>query len=238
MEGVQNIGNAAAADAKNDLQAAIVNAQNRASTGVLSGDVGGLTLTPGVYTVPSSLEVTGTLTLDAQFDPTAAWIFQIGSTLNINTGGKVKMINKNSFDLDRDNVWWVVGSSCTINTAAELIGVVMADQSISTSTDCTTGPLLAKSGAVTVQTVEAYSYDNIMSPLSVTSLSFTEAIPSKCGCVPLRPSGLCCVLILCGVWRCVVYQVWVCPRTRLTWVVPAATPPWQAALSPILEAAY
>jgi len=48
----------------------------------LSGqDLGGLTLTSGVYCFDSSAQLTGTLTLDAQGDPNAVFIFQIGSTL-------------------------------------------------------------------------------------------------------------------------------------------------------------
>src|SRR4029079_5966203 len=58
----------------------------------LSGtDLGGLTLTPGVYCFSSSAQLTGILTLNALGNPNAVWVFQTGSTLT--TAGSVLMTN-------------------------------------------------------------------------------------------------------------------------------------------------
>lgn len=73
---------AAASQAHADLASAYAAAAGAASNRTLTGqDLGGLTLTPGVYTFASSAQLTGTLTLDAQGDSGAVFVFQIGSTL-------------------------------------------------------------------------------------------------------------------------------------------------------------
>ena len=71
--------------------------QARRAMSTLTGqDLGGLTLTPGVYCFDSSAQLTGTLTLDAQGDPNAVWVFQIGSTLTTATNSSVVLINGGS----------------------------------------------------------------------------------------------------------------------------------------------
>ena len=60
----------------------------------LSGqDLGGLTLTPGVYHFATSAGLTGILTLDAQNDPTARFVIQIGTTLITSSISSVQLIN-------------------------------------------------------------------------------------------------------------------------------------------------
>ncbi|MCY2953749.1 MAG: ice-binding family protein [Planctomycetota bacterium] len=73
---------AVAIQAQSDLTIAYNAAEGLGSTQVLTGqDLGGLTLTPGVYFFSSTAQLTGTLTLNAQGDPNAQFVFQIGSTL-------------------------------------------------------------------------------------------------------------------------------------------------------------
>ena len=68
-----------ALQAQNELTAAYNAAAGAASTATKAGDLGGQTLFPGVYTSSSSLGLTGTVTLDAQGNPNAQFIFQIAS---------------------------------------------------------------------------------------------------------------------------------------------------------------
>ena len=78
-DGVIHAGDAVAQQAQLDLTAAYDDAASRAVTADLTGqDLGGLTLTTGVYSFSTSAQLTGTLTLDAQGDPNAVFIFQIG----------------------------------------------------------------------------------------------------------------------------------------------------------------
>ncbi|MFD3699846.1 ice-binding family protein [Streptomyces sp. NPDC058646] len=109
-------------DAKNDLVAAYNNAAGQATDAVLPPDVGGLTLVPGVYTAPSTLGLTGTLTLDAQGDPRAVWVFQVGSGLTTASSSSVSLIN----GAPPCNVFWQVGSSAVLGTETEFVGTIMA----------------------------------------------------------------------------------------------------------------
>jgi type VI secretion system secreted protein VgrG len=138
------------------------------SNGNLSGqDLGGLTLTPGVYTFNSSADLTGTLTLNAQGDPNALFVFQIGSTLTTASGpsaSSVVFINGGPLA----NLFWQVGSSATIGTYSSFYGSILADQSITVDTGATIGcgRALALNAAVTLDT-NTISTDDCAAPPSV-----------------------------------------------------------------------
>jgi hypothetical protein len=151
--GVVNNGVIHAADAEaGQAQAAVVTAYNdaagRATTATITADLGGQTLVTGVYT-GGSLGLTGTLTLDAQGDPNAVFIFQASSTLLVAGSSQVSLIN----GTQACNVFWQVGSSATIGTGATFAGTVIALTSISAQTGASvSGRLLARNGAVTLDT--------------------------------------------------------------------------------------
>jgi len=111
-------------------------------------DLGTLpTLTPGVYCFNSSVGLTGTLVLDAQGDPNAEFIFQIGSTLTTAIGSSVVVINPGT----NMSVHWQVGSSATIGTGTAFIGNILAQASITLTTGASlSGRALARDGAVTM----------------------------------------------------------------------------------------
>jgi hypothetical protein len=116
----------------------------------LSGqNLGGLTLTPGVYCYSTSAQLTGILTLNAQGNPFAQFIFQMGTTLTTATGSSVNLIN----GAQAGNVFWKVGSSATLGTATALAGNIMAQASITLTTGARlNGRALARGGAVTLDT--------------------------------------------------------------------------------------
>lgn len=115
---------------------------------VLTGDIGGQTLTPGVYRAASSLGITGNLILDAQGNPDATWVFQIGSTLTTaSSNSNVILVG----GAQASNVFWQVGSSATLGTNTNFAGIVMAQASITANTNANVnGKLLARTGAVTM----------------------------------------------------------------------------------------
>lgn len=117
-------------------------------TSLTGQDLGGLTLTSGVYCFASSAQLTGTLTLDAQGDPNAAFIFQIGSTLTTATAAVVDFVNGAA----GENVFWQVGSSATLGTGTSFAGDILAAASITLTTDAdiNCGSALARAGAVTM----------------------------------------------------------------------------------------
>ncbi len=147
--GVFHAGDAEALQAKSDLTAAYNDAAGQASDASIGTELGGLTLTPGVYTADSSTQLTGVLTLDAQGDPSAVFIFQIGSGLTTASGSSVVLIN----DAQGCNVFWQVGESVSLGTGTEFVGTIMALTSISAGTGADVeGRALARNGAVTLDT--------------------------------------------------------------------------------------
>ena len=92
-------------------------------------------------------QLTGPLTLDAQGDPNAQFVFQIGSTLTTASASSVVLVNGAS----PCNVYWQVGSSATLGTTTAFQGNLMALTSISLNNGATVqGRLLARNGAVTL----------------------------------------------------------------------------------------
>ena len=108
---------------------------------------------PGVYPFTSAAQLTGTLTLNAQGNDNALWVFQIGSTLTTASASAVSMINAVSMAAD-DGVYWQVGSSATLGTSTALEGNILALASITLNTSATieNGRALAQTGAVTMDT--------------------------------------------------------------------------------------
>ena len=115
-------------------------------------DLGGQTLTSGVYNFSSSAGLTGTLTLDAQGNADAFWVFQIGSTLDTATDSVVKIIN--SANGGDDALYWQVGSSATLQARTAFLGNIVALTSITLVTGATIdcGSALARNGSVTMDT--------------------------------------------------------------------------------------
>jgi hypothetical protein len=139
--------------ARTDATAAWTGLKNMAFTNDLTGvDLGNLTLVSGVYHFDTSAQLTGPLKLDAQGLDNAFWNFQIGSTLTTASSSSVEVINPGS----NSGVFWQVGSSATLGTNSSFIGNIIADQSITLTTDAQIqcGRALALNGAVTMDTNE------------------------------------------------------------------------------------
>lgn len=144
--GSVNVANAVASQAQLDVATAYNDAASRTAI-PLTGDLGGITLAPGVYAFASSAFLTGTLLLDAQGVPDSVWIFKTGSTLITAATSTVAIINGGV----ACNVFWQVGSSATLGTGTTFIGNIMALASITVGTGATNnGGLYARTGAVTL----------------------------------------------------------------------------------------
>lgn len=151
LNGTLHINDAIATQAKLDLTAAYNDAAGRTSTDIvtLSGNIGGLTLTPGLYKSTSSLAVSsGDVTFDAKGDANAVFIIQIATTLTTTSGRKVIL----SGGAQASHIFWQVGSSATFGTTSVFKGTVMAMQSITLNTGATlNGKALARTGAITME---------------------------------------------------------------------------------------
>ena len=150
VSGTIHAADAVALAAQNSVTTAYNTLAGQACTQDLTGqNLGGQTLTAGVYCFSSSAPLTGTLTLNAQGNANAVFIFKIGSTLTAASGSSVVLINGGSVC----NVFWQVGSSATLGTTTSLTGNLIALTSITLTTGArVTGRTLARNGAVTLDT--------------------------------------------------------------------------------------
>jgi len=110
-------------------------------------DLGNRTLTAGAYGFSTSAQLTGQLTLNAQGNPSAQFVFVIGSTLTTASASSVILTNGAS----PCNVYWKVGSSATLGSTTAFAGNLMALSSISLNNGATVvGRLLARNGQVSL----------------------------------------------------------------------------------------
>ena len=150
LPAVMHVTDPIAAQAELDLTTAYNYAAGVQGAAVLPGDMSGLTFTPGVYKTSSTVQLsTGNVTLDAQGNANAVFIFQIGSTLT--TIGSTHVILAGS--AQDKNVFWQVGSSATLGTNSSFEGTILALQSITLDTGASlVGRALARNGAVSMDT--------------------------------------------------------------------------------------
>ncbi len=145
--GAIHAGDAIAAQARADLTTAYNDAAGRTLCATtVAGNLGGQTLTPGLYVSTSSLMIdAGDLTLDALGDADAVFIFQTASTLTTTAGRKVILAG----GARPANVFWQVGTAATLGTTSVVAGTVMADQAITLGTGATVaGRVLVRIAAV------------------------------------------------------------------------------------------
>lgn len=151
LNGTNHAGDAVTQGAKDDLVTAYNNAAGQTPS-LVPAELGGHTMTPGVYKNNAdldSLAITGTLTLDAQGDPNAVFIFQSGSTLTTAAGSQVVLIN----GAQACHVFWQLGSSATLGTNSVFKGNILALTSATLTTGANVeGSVLARNGAVTLDT--------------------------------------------------------------------------------------
>ncbi|MHA6247589.1 ice-binding family protein [Pontibacter sp. CAU 1760] len=136
--------------AKQDLLEAYLFAEGASSPApaTVAGDQGGKTLAPGIYKSTSTLLIqAGNLTLDAQGDPNAVWIFQIASDFTSvgGAGGNIILTG----GAQAKNIFWQTGSSATIGDGTSFKGNVLALTSITMNSGATAkGRMLARNGSV------------------------------------------------------------------------------------------
>ncbi len=176
MDGALHANDGAAQQAHADLATAYSYFAGLASPPAnnLTGmDLGGLTLIPGVYHADTSATSSGILTLDAQNDPSAVFVIQIGTTLITTSNSSVRLIN----GADARNVYIETGTSVTLGSGSTFIGNLLAGASVTTVSGTNlTGRLMAVTGAVTLDTNR------------VTSPGFTSPSPTPTPAPTLTPT--------------------------------------------------
>jgi hypothetical protein len=181
LTGAVHLADTIASVAEDDLVTAYNDAAGRIPVHTIPTELGGSTLAPGVYDSQSgTFQITGTLTLDAEGDPDAVFIFKTASTLITASYSSINLIN----DARPCRIFWQVGSSATLGTYSHCVGHIFALTSITANTAATVvGQLLARNGAVTLDT------NTITNVLCSTSLSTPAIYVSKTASPKALTSG-------------------------------------------------
>jgi uncharacterized membrane protein YgcG len=175
IDGTKHDDDAAAAAAQTALTGAYLDAAGRTPFTAAPPTLAGQTLAPGVYKASSSLGLVGTVTLNGHGDPTAVFIFQVGSTLTTHSSSLVSLVGT----AQACNVFWQVTSSATLGTTSTFVGTVMALASITlTSGVHVAGRVLARTGAVTMIT-DVITKPACSTPSTTTSTPTTTTPPSS-----------------------------------------------------------
>jgi hypothetical protein len=169
---------AVAQQAQADTTIAYNDAASRTPVSTVATELGGQTLTAGVYNSSSgTFEITGPLTLDAQGNPNAVFVFQAASTLLTASASTVNLVN----GATACNVFWQVGSSATLGTNSTFRGTVLALASITVTTGVTIeGRALARNGAVTLDT-DTITRATCAPPETTSTTISSSANPSNAG---------------------------------------------------------
>lgn len=191
--GSTHAADAVAVQAQVDLVIGYNTLSSRPTTRDLTGqNLGGLTLTPGVYNFSSSAQLTGNLTLNALGNPNAVFIFNVGSTLTTGSSSSVTVIGGGL----GSNVYWRVGSSATLGTTTSFVGDILALTSITLNTgaNISCGSALARNGAVTLDT-------NAIATRNLSACAVAPLLPVTPVVVPpvVVPPGVVPVVIPPGV---------------------------------------
>ena len=153
--GVNAASCAIATQARLDAQAAYLDLAGRPAGANPGGNLAGLTLAPGVYTAPagSFLIQGGDLTLDAQGNPDAVWVFQMASTLTV--GGPGAAFPRSVIlagGAQAKNVFWQVGTDAIINAGGggTMMGTIIAQAGAAFSTAGSVIPLTLNGRALSL----------------------------------------------------------------------------------------
>jgi len=188
LNGTQHDADAVALQAQSDLTSAYNDAASRTPAASAPADLSGETLAPGVYKNATSLGLTGTVTLNAEGNPDAVFIFQAGSSLITGSGSHVALTG----GAQACNVFWQVGSSATLGTNTTFVGNILAQQSITVTTGASIdGRALARNGQVSLDdnTITAANCSTTTPPTPTPTPTGTLTVPP----IPI-PSGVSPIL--------------------------------------------
>jgi hypothetical protein len=134
--------------AVSDMEFAYTDAAGRRSpdfTELGAGEIGGLTLAPGIYKWGTDVLISRNVTLSG--GPNAVWIFQIAGKLSEANAARVTLAG----GALAKNIFWQVAGAVTIGTTAHFEGIVLSKTMIAVNTGATVNGRLFAQTAVTLQ---------------------------------------------------------------------------------------
>ena len=198
-----------------DMMTAESDAAGRAPTWpteLYAGDLSGQTLYAGVYKWSTSVNINTDVTLDAQGDPNAIWIFEIAMDLNIADGGSVPAGIKVLLagGAQASNIFWQVGglTGATLGTYSTFNGTILSQKQVVIKT----GAVL--NGRALAQTQVTLDASDINSPVpvgtdaTVTSLAYTVNNVGAVGTIINVPAGVVKADFLAAITKGQVNQTW------------------------------
>lgn len=142
---------AEAVQANTDAVAAYHQVAALTPTGTLTGDIGGRTITPGIYYANAALEMSTSITFDAQNDPDAFFVFQINAALDTAANSRMLLLN----GAQPSHIFWQSVGAATLGAASTFLGTVLSNAAISTGSGTfLTGRILAINGAITAPNLQ------------------------------------------------------------------------------------
>ncbi|MFI5428220.1 ice-binding family protein [Aeromicrobium sp. UC242_57] len=122
VQGTIHAGDSAAGQAQADAATAYTDVAGRASSRSFAGDQNGQTFRPGVHRTTAAFALTGTMTFDADGDPDAVFIIQVGAALNTAAASQIVLVN----DAQASNVHWQVLGAAGLGATSHFVGTILA----------------------------------------------------------------------------------------------------------------
>jgi hypothetical protein len=212
VTGTINVGTPAAAQAQTDAQAAYAAIAARTGGVTKPLALAGLTIGPGLYTIPGAASNTTTVTLDGGGDPNAVFVFQVGGALAFAAGSQVVLTN----GAQASNVFWQVNGAAAIGANATFAGTLIASAAVAVgNASLVNGRAFALGGALTLDDNEFYSAPPTVTISGGASADVNTSTPTISGTTDLAAPGVVTVTI--------DGQTLTATPSNSSWSVPAPT---------------
>lgn len=152
-----------------DMQIAYTDAAGRTNptaTELGAGNIGGLTLAPGLYKWGTGVTIPTDVTLAGGAND--VWIFQIAQTLNVGNGASVVL----SGGAQSQNVFWQVAGQATLGTTSNVKGIILSQ----TAVVLNTGAIL--NGRALAQTAVTLDANSVTAPTGTSPAPVTTSTPT------------------------------------------------------------
>ena len=187
VTGTQNVGNPAAAQAHAALVAAYDEVAARPAGDPLAGALAGATVTPGLHTIAGAVSNTGTVTLDAQGDPNAVFVFQVNGAMAMAAGSHVVLSN----GARASRVFWQVNGAGAVGANADFAGTLMALNAVAVGNgSLVNGRAFALNGALTLDADEVYSAPPAVTITGGAAAYTTDTTPTISGTTDVAAPGV------------------------------------------------